>query len=159
MTDATGRDRHGRFTAGNPGGPGGARRKAFELRRAAEDAVSPEHVQAIIRRATRMALEGNIAAMRLVLERTAGRAPEVPPEPEPIAIDLPRLRTATDCTRAIETIIAALCDGGVSQDVAKILIDAVQARLRSIEVVEIEERLEQLERSASVVEQNDKRTR
>ena len=42
MTDTNednGRDERGRFTLGNPGGPGGPRRRASELRRAAEEAV------------------------------------------------------------------------------------------------------------------------
>ena len=44
MSDSNGRDATGRFTEGNAGGPGGARRRSSELRRAAEEAITPEHV-------------------------------------------------------------------------------------------------------------------
>ena len=44
-----------------------------ELRGAAEDAITPDHVAAMARKATRMGLEGDLSAMRLVFERTCGR--------------------------------------------------------------------------------------
>ena len=47
----SGRDRTGRFAKGNQGGPGRPRGSGNALRRAAEEAVTPEHVAAIIRRA------------------------------------------------------------------------------------------------------------
>lgn len=149
MPDEDIRDERGRFRPGNPGGPGGARRRvSVELRRAAEEAVTSEHVQAIIRKATRMALEGNLAAMRFVLERTAGRSAEAPVETEPLGIALPRLRTAADCNLAIERLVQGLCEGSVDRDAAKLLIDAIQARIKAIEVSELEQRLADLERAA-----------
>jgi len=45
--DTNGRDSNGRFAAGNPGGPGGSRRRSSELRRAVEEAISPEHIAAM----------------------------------------------------------------------------------------------------------------
>ena len=56
MSDAPnnpGRDQRGRFGAGNPGGKGGPHRRAAELRRAAEEAVTPEHVAECIVRGIR----------------------------------------------------------------------------------------------------------
>ena len=86
MTDGgenTGRDNRGRFMVGNAGGPGVPRRRTFELRRAAEEAITPEHVAATVRKATRMGLEGDLAAMRLVFDRTCGRATEASVDAEP----------------------------------------------------------------------------
>ncbi len=151
MTDA-GRDTQGRFAAGNAGGPGGARRRSSELRRAAEEAITTEHVAAIMRRATRMALEGNLAAMRFVLERTTGRAAEAPIEAEPLGIALPALHTATDCNAAIERIVESIVAGKVERDAAKLLLDAIQTRLKAIELNELETRLAQLEETARVVD-------
>lgn len=139
------RDDRGRFAPGNPGGPGGSRRRAFALRLAAEEAITPEHVAAMIRKATRLGLEGNLAAMRLVFERTCGRAAEAPVDAEPVGITLPRLATAADCNLAIERLVDGICKGSIDRDTAKLLIDAVQARIKAIEVHELEERLAQLE--------------
>lgn len=148
MTDNTGRDANGRFTAGNPGGPGGARRRPSDLRRAAEEAITPEHVQAMMRKAMRMALEGNLSAMRFVMERTTGRAPEAPMDVVPLGITLPRLQTAAHCNTAIERLFDGIVKGEVDRETAKLLIDTVQTRLRVLEVTGLEERLAELERMA-----------
>ena len=151
-TNDAGRNNRGRFAAGNPGGPGGARRRSSELRRAAEEAVTPEHIAAMIRRFLRMALDGNLAAGRLVLERTCGRAAEAPADSAPLDIALPRLRTAADCNMAIERLIEAIVRGAIDRDMAKVLVDAIQVRLRAIEVNDLEQRLAELEQSAAAFE-------
>ena len=151
--DNHGRDEQGRFSAGNPGGPGGPRRRAFALRRAAEEAISPEHIEAMIRKATRMGLEGNLSAMRLVLDRVCGRAAEAPKEAEAVPVAMPRLRTAADCNLAVERLIDCIVQGTVDREATKILIEAIQARLKAIEVSELEDRLVELENAARTVEQ------
>ena len=147
-----GRDERGRFTTGNPGGPGGSRRRAFTLRRAAEEAISPEHIEAMIRKATRMGLEGNLSAMRLVLDRVCGRAAEAPNDAEPVSLQLPPLRTAADCNLAIDRVIDGIMKGTVDRDVATLLIDAIRTRLKAIEVNDLEARLAELEKTAGTVE-------
>jgi hypothetical protein len=146
-SDNSGRDERGRFAKGNPGGPGGAHRRPSELRRAAEEAISPDHVAAMVRKATKMGLEGNLGAMRLVFDRTVGRATEAPVDAEPLGISIPRLCTAGDCNAAIELLIDGICRGSVDRDTAKLLIDAVNARIKVIEVRELDERLTELEQS------------
>src|ERR1043166_1196677 len=142
---SNGHDAQGRFTAGNPGGPGGARRRADEFRRAAEGAGTPQHIEGVMRRATRMALEGNLPAIRFVMDRTCGRPAEAPIEAEPLGISLPRLKSAADCNLAIQQVVDGICNGTIDRDAAKLLIDAVQARLKAIETQELEARLAELE--------------
>ncbi len=149
--DGTGRDERGRFRDGNPGGPGGPRRHTSELRRAAEEAITPEHVAAMVRKATRMGLEGDLGAMRLVFERTCGRSAQAPAATEPIGLSIPCLRTAEDCNVAIQRLIDGICKGDVDREAAKLLIDAIQTRVRSIEVNELDERLTQLEETTNHV--------
>ena len=151
MSDAaenSGRDKQGRFTPGNPGGPGGSRKRAFTLRRAAEESVTEEHIAALMRKATRLALEGNLSAMRLVLERTCGRTADPPTDGEALAIQLPPLQSATDCNLALERIVAGVCAGTLDRENAKLLIDAVNARLKAIEIIDQEQRLAALEETA-----------
>lgn len=156
MTDGSGRDTNGRFAAGNPGGPGGPRRRAFDLRRAAEEAITPEYIQALIRKFTRLGLEGNIAAARLVFERTCGRAAESSMDAGPIDIALPRLRTTSDCNAAIDRLMSAFTDGLIDRDAARFLLDAVQARLKAIEMTDLEGRLAELEKTAEAIESDSK---
>lgn len=145
----SGRDTRGRFAPGNPGGPGGARRRSFELRRAAQEAITEEHIQAMMRKAAAMALQGSLPAMRFVFERTSGRAAEAPADPEPVAIAMPDLRTAADCNLAMERLMAAVCSGTIDRDTAKVLTDMVQVRIKVIETKELEERVERMEKTAA----------
>ena len=148
-TNENGRDHGGRFAKGNPGGPGGPRKRSFELRRAAEEAVTPEHVQALMRRAVRMGLEGNILAIRLVLERVVGRPAEAPADVMPLDINLPALRTVEDCNRALDELTAGLCQGNIDRDTATVLIEVVQTKVKAIEVGELQTRINDLENAAA----------
>lgn len=149
---SSGRDQHGRFAPGNPGGPGGSRNRANELRQAAVNAITSEHIEALIRKATRMGLEGNVGAMRLVFERTSGKPIEVKAEIEPIPISLPKLEAATDCARATDKVLDAMCRGLMDKDTAHVMLEGIQTRLKTIEAVDLEGRLLELERAASLVD-------
>ena len=71
---ANGRDASGRFTKGNPGGPGNpTAKKVAALRFALYRAVSEEDVDAIIRKLVEQARAGDLQAAREVLLRTLGR--------------------------------------------------------------------------------------
>lgn len=153
----SGRERNGRFAKGNPGGPGRPRGSGNALRRAAEGAVTPDHVAAIIRRATRMALEGDIAAMRIVLERVCGRPHEAPAQGFEIDLDLPNLRTAKNCAFAIDRLLDSICSGACDRESAKVMLDVIQARMKSIEVGELEARIAELEEAAKAVDLGGRR--
>ncbi len=147
-----GRDPSGRFGKGNPGGPGGARKRSFVMREAAETAITPEHVAALMRRALRMGLEGDLAAIRTVLDRVCGRPADVSTSAEPLDFKLPPLGTAKECSTALEQVAAALCEGRMNIDDARTLIELITARLKAIETVEMEQRIAELERAMNTVE-------
>jgi hypothetical protein len=146
------RDQTGRFAPGNSGGPGRPRGKSEALRRAAEDAITPDHVAAIIRKATAQALQGNLTAARLVLERTCGRPREAPGEGTPMQLALPRMDTAAGCSHALQVVTDAIVAGTVDLAAAKALVDVIQARLKAIEVQDLEARLVELEKQTAVVD-------
>jgi|GEM_PF-2250441 hypothetical protein len=145
---AKGRDDRGRFAAGNPGGPGGAQRRACEFRRAAEEAVTVEHIQAMMRKTMAMALQGDLGAARFVAERVMGKPADAPNLPEQLAIDVPSLRAIEDCTNAIETLIQGICEGKLDAESARLLTSAVQARMKAIELTELDQRLTRVEQAA-----------
>jgi hypothetical protein len=139
------RDANGRFGPGNAGGPGRPKGKGYELQRAAQDAVSAEHIQALMRKALRMGLEGNLPALKFVIERTCGRAPEMTVPMAPTDLALPSLRTAENCAAALDRILAAINAGTIGQSAARVMIDVVHARLKAIEVKDLGDRLAELE--------------
>jgi hypothetical protein len=76
------RDAGGRFTKGNPGGPGNPfARQVAALRREALAAVTPEDVRAIMAKLVELARTGDVPAARLVLAYTVGKpAPTANPD-------------------------------------------------------------------------------
>jgi hypothetical protein len=76
------RDASGRFTKGNPGGPGNPfARQVAALRREALAAVTPEDVRAIMAKLVELARAGDVPAAKLVLAYTVGKpAPTVNPD-------------------------------------------------------------------------------
>ena len=150
--DSGGRDARGRFAPGNPGGPGGARRRAYELRRVAEEVITPDIYAGIMRKAARMALEGNLSAIRFVSERVAGRPAEVPLESQPLDVTLPSLKGPSACAEATDRVLQGICDGTIDRETARILIEGIQVRLKVIDAVDLENRLAAMEEMIKAVE-------
>lgn len=153
MDDSAQPDRgaKGRFAPGNKGGPGGSRRRASELRRAAEEAVTPDMVSAAMRKCALLALQGNLAALRILLERTLGRPAEAPLA-EPLDIEPLKLRTAADCTAALQKVTDAMCQGRLDVVHGKVLLDAIETQSKLINVSELEVRLMELEKQIATVD-------
>jgi hypothetical protein len=146
--DKGSRDGKGRFAPGNPGGPGRPRGARERLQAAAEDAITPEHIGAMMRKALVLALQGNLNAMRFVVERVCGRPPDAVGQGLALDMKLPRLRTAADCNAATERLVEGLIKGTVDREAAKVLVDAIQIRIKAIELNDLEQRLADLERTA-----------
>ena len=71
---SNGRDAKGRFSKGNPGGPGNPyAQQVGKLRSALLRAVSEADMKAIVARLVKLAKEGNVRAAREVLDRCIGR--------------------------------------------------------------------------------------
>lgn len=68
------RDAAGRFTAGNPGGPGNpSAAKVAKFRAALLAAVTEDDITAIVAKLVQLAKAGDIDAARLILDRLMGK--------------------------------------------------------------------------------------
>lgn len=68
----------GRFKAGNPGGPGGCGPNFSHVQRfraAFCRTLTPEDVEAVVRKLVELAVGGNMDAIREVLDRAVGKQP------------------------------------------------------------------------------------
>jgi hypothetical protein len=83
---AAGRDGQGRFAAGNPGGPGNtSARRVAQLRRRLLSRITDEEMDAIFDKLIELAKDGDLTAIKLVLQYTVGK-------PGPASeLDLPSL--------------------------------------------------------------------
>lgn len=134
-----GRKTDGTFAPGNAlgGKTKGARHRATK---AVEELLDGQ-VELLTQKAVDAALSGDMTAMRLCLERICP-----PRKSHPIEIELPKVETAGDVAAAHAVVIGAMARGEVTPDEASTIASVLEAKRRSIETCDIENRLEALEK-------------
>lgn len=143
MPDKTGRKQAGQFkpgVSGNPDGrPTGARHKTT---RAIEALLDGEH-EALTRKAIEKALEGDMVALRLCLDRLA------PPRRDaPVTLALPAVRNAADAVEASASVLAAVASGDITPDEAGRIMALLTAHKTIVEAGDHEARIAALEERA-----------
>jgi hypothetical protein len=123
--------------SGNPSGrPKGSRNKATVL---AEELLNGE-MEELIRKLIEKARAGDVAALRLCLDRL------LPPRHDRlVTFALPKIESAKDAGVASSAILAACAEGEVSLREARELLDIVGAHVRIVEATDFETRLVALE--------------
>ena len=134
---------NGRFPPGASGNPTG--RPKTES--AALRAELAEHGPAIVSVVIEAAIGGDLQAAKMVLDRIS---PPLKANAAPVLLDLPQHENATGTAAAI---IRAAADGEIPPDVATQLVGAVGTLARIIEIDELKDRLEALERAIKVQKQ------
>ena len=124
------------FKAGNPGRPKGARNKAT----VAAEALLDGEAEQLTRTCIDLAKQGDLAALRLCLDRI------LPPRKgRPISFDLPKISKASDLLKALYEVISSVSKGDLSPEEAHAVGSLLEQARRSQEVVDIEERVLKLE--------------
>jgi hypothetical protein len=123
--------------SGNPNGrPPGARNRVSALAQRLMDADAEAVVLALIRAAK----GGDVAAAKLVLERTAPL-----PRNRPVWFDMPAIDTSADLGNAMNAILRAVAGGEISPDEAGHVAGLIETRRRTLETLELEARITSLE--------------
>ncbi len=130
------RNPNGTFAQGNPGKPKGSRHKATQAIEAMLEGQQEALTQAVIDRA----LEGDVTALRLCLDRIAPARKDAP-----ISFDLPEIETMGDAANAARAILRAVADGDVTPLEAASVMAVVEQFRRTLETTEIERRITALE--------------
>lgn len=120
------------FQKGNPGRPKGSKNKKLELLRSND--------QKLQKKVLDMAMDGDATALRIIADRLW---PRLRAQASPVFIDAPSDNIAEQGRKIID---AALC-GEVTADVLRDLLMALYAHGRLIELTELEQRLDALEKS------------
>lgn len=124
------------FEPGNPGRPKGARNRAT---RAAEELLDGE-IEGLTRKCIDRAQEGDMQAMRLVLDRAfpvrKGR---------PVQIDLPAMADAEGVSEGFGAVLQAVSQGDLTTDEAKDISSILEARRKAIETQDLDARISALE--------------
>lgn len=132
-----GRGPDGRFAAGNPGKPKGAKRKVT----LAMEAILEQAAEKLTEQLVGMASKGELAALRMCLDRVA------PPRRERLVeFDLPPVDSAEDAQRASSALLSAIAGGEMSPYEGQHVMAMLVAHKTIVEAGDIERRLTALEK-------------
>jgi hypothetical protein len=126
----------GTFSKGASGNPKGRPKTETAALRMQ---IAPQ-AEAIIRQVISQALDGDLSAAKLILDRIL---PPLKPVTAPVTIPFEGVESLSDHARAI---LSAASSGEISSDIAAQLIQSTANLTRIIEVEDLRERLEALER-------------
>ena len=126
------------FAIGNPGRPAGSLNKTT----IAVQSLLDGEAEALTRKAVELALSGNIAALKLCLERIC------PPQRErPLAVELPIIGSAAELPHLTSAILAAVGRGELESTQASALAALAATHGKVLELSELEKRIAALERN------------
>ena len=127
--------------SGNPAGrPRGSRNKTTVLM---QNLLEGE-AEAIARKAIDMAKDGDMAAIRVCMDRLASIRRK-----DPIAFELPPVDKARDTVAAVAAVVSAVAAGDLTTDEAAEMAKIINAYVCELAATAFEERLERLERAAN----------
>ena len=130
-----GRNTAGQFASGNSGRPKGSRNKAT----IAIESLLQGQVEALTQTAVTKA-EGDSAALRLCMERVAPA-----PKDQPVSFSLPKMNNAMDASEAAGSVLTAVSEGELTPIEATRVMGLIDSYRRTLELTEIEQRLQALE--------------
>ena len=133
-----GRNTAGKFTSGNSGRPKGARNK----KTLAIQSLLEGQAEALTQTAISKALDGDSMALRLCMERIAPA-----PKDNTVAFTLPQISNALNASQAAESVLTAVSEGNLTPIEATRVIGLIDSYRRTLELTEIEERLQALEKA------------
>ena len=96
--------------------------------------------EALTQAAIDKALEGDVTALRLCLDRIAPARKDAP-----VSFALPEIETAEDAAKAARAILKAIAEGDVTPLEAATVMAVVEQFRRTLETTEIERRIVALE--------------
>jgi hypothetical protein len=128
------------FERGKSGNPGGRPKVIADLRNLARQ-HTPAAIKELARLALRARSEGvRVSAIRELFDRGYGKATS-----PPVLFELPRLASASEASKAMAAITAAVAAGALTPCEAGELSRLVDVYLKALEVAEIEKRVRALE--------------
>jgi hypothetical protein len=131
-----------RFKPGQSGNPAGKRPGTRNRNTVAALALLDDESQALTRKAIDEALNGNMVALKLCLERLIPAAKE-----RPVDLAFPEVSDASDLAKLTATLLSAVGNGDLDSGQASSLARVIDSHRNALELTEIESRLQKIEES------------
>jgi hypothetical protein len=129
------------FKPGQSGNPAGKRPGTRNRATRALEELLDGEAEALTRKAIELALGGDMAALRLCLDRILPARKD-----RLVSIEIPTINTAEDAKAASAALLAAVAAGSLTPSEAAEIGKLVDSYLRAIETTEVLARLEKLEK-------------
>lgn len=135
-----------RFKKGQSGNPNGKPKGAKNKSTLAAEALLEGSLERICRRIEEEAINGNMQAAKMVLERFLPQRKD-----RLIRLDLPEIRNIGDILVASNAIISAICRGEISPSEGETLSRTIAAHVQNLEAHDFEKRLQAVESRAGKI--------
>ena len=123
--------------------PGGRPKGCVNKRTAVLKALGPASTEEVLKKAMELALNGDVAAIRLILDRVCPA-----PKGRLVQLDLPYIYNLNDLGIAMDVVTKAMADGKITSDEALSIGSVLEKKMNIInanvtnELLEIKEQLE-----------------
>jgi hypothetical protein len=140
--DKTAKEQRGKpFKAGASGNPDGRPRGSRNAATLALESLLDGQAEALTQKAIDLALSGDMAALRLCLERI------IPPRKDrPVNFAFPRISNAKEATTTMSAVLTAVAAGDLTPTEASEVGKLVDIFVKAVEATDLTERLERLEK-------------
>ena len=139
-SEIAGKKQDTRFKPGQSGNPAGKPKGLRNRATLALEALLDGEAEELTRKAIELAKNGDMAAIRLCLDRIAP-----PRKDRHVAFPLPAMNEPVDAVKGLASIVAAVASGELTPSEASELTKLVEGYARVLETVDHEERLRALE--------------
>jgi hypothetical protein len=136
----TGRKQGGRFQKGKSGNPNGRPPGSRNRTTLAVDALLDGEAETLTRKAIEKAKDGDMAALRLCLDRIAPARKD-----RPVTFSFPPIAGAADAAKASAALLAAVSTGEITPSEAAEIGRLLETYVKTLEITELEQRLNKLE--------------
>jgi hypothetical protein len=150
MTTQVRKPRGRPFERGNPGRPPGSKNKTTRL----AEQLAADQTEQLVQKVLELARAGNMAALRMVLDRVWP-----PRKGQPVDVLMPPINTSEDVLPAIASIWTAIRQGALTPDEAGALCLVAERSMAVITQGEILKRIELLEKDRDLRDATNLKTR
>jgi hypothetical protein len=139
--NTAGKQRGKPFQKGQSGNPDGRPKGSRNATTLALETLLDGQANALTQKAIDLALAGDMAALRLCLDRI------LPPRKDrPLTFEFPEITNAAEAAKTMAAILAAVASGEITPIEASEIGKLVDSYVRAVEATELAERIERLER-------------